>query len=337
MYFAKFGAANSSLLPVALAAIKQVLTRAAPEADTEVAWQTAYFAVELYSQIIMADVAIDDAGKLWTLVGSCGLLFPHAWVRLACSRLYGTLFSKMGDDIDQAILPVTATKFMRQIGAPNLTEELAVQAVKNLVFIVSQWAKSETNPEIEAESDSESEPEPESERHSSQPTHQVPVGGGTAHLVRKASVILRREDPERVHLVSKKAAVQFVASVVQVLSADAVTALAEEIVHAMFAYSTSELDRDKELRDLCAEALQLLQSKLGTTVYVGAYKTVQQRVTERRAERRAKKAIQAVAQPEVYARRKIKKNLHKREKRRMNQREASGLYRAKKRRTTPSN
>lgn len=330
MYFAQFGPDSSPLVAPARSAIERVLGQAAPESDTEVAWQTVYFAVQLFGRLGAATRPQDD---LWPLVESSALLFPHAWVRLAASRLFGQLFSQSGDDVDTATLPTRAAKFMRQLGAPNLAEDLALQTVKNLVFIVGKWRGSDphvddSDVEEDVDQDEDSDEDGESDEPPSKPE---PPKTGLAYIVHKASIMLRREDPERTHTTSKKSAIQLLAAITQTEPAETVSPLADDIILAMYALSTSELDRDAELRDLCTEALQLLQTKLGTTDYVAAYSRVQQSVAARRADRRAKRAVQAVAQPDVFARRKIKKNLHKRDKRRLAN--ASGLYRAKKRKT----
>lgn len=62
-----------------------------------------------------------------------------------------------------------------------------------------------------------------------------------------------------------------------------------------------------ELKQLANQVLQLLQKQAGSTVYFAAYQRVRQRNLDAREERKAKRAIEAVANPDIAARKKARK------------------------------
>ena len=68
----------------------------------------------------------------------------------------------------------------------------------------------------------------------------------------------------------------------------------------------------RELKTLSAESIELLKAKVGTTEYLKAYTRVRQLIADRRLERKKKRNIEAVANPELHARKKIKRNERKR-------------------------
>jgi len=76
-----------------------------------------------------------------------------------------------------------------------------------------------------------------------------------------------------------------------------------------------------DLKQSAQEILSLLQGKIGTTEYAGAYTRMKGVVMEKRQERRSKRRIEAVAEPEVAARRKTRKHERKREVRKEKSRE----------------
>ncbi|XP_071941723.1 small subunit processome component 20 homolog [Antedon mediterranea] len=70
---------------------------------------------------------------------------------------------------------------------------------------------------------------------------------------------------------------------------------------------------DSELRILCQEVMDLLKSMVDTEVFTKAYAAVQKELNTIREGRKKKRVMQAVADPEAAAKRKIKKQISKKE------------------------
>lgn len=127
------------------------------------------------------------------------------------------------------------------------------------------------------------------------------------------------------------------ASVIQfVSSTERLVELEDEIILAFYNFLEPTQDDDdsdgiNDLKTLAQEAMTMLENKVGTTEYLQGYSRVRQLVADRRAERKKRRAVQAVAAPDIYARKKIRKNERKREKRK-HVKDENGLYHGKKKR-----
>lgn len=112
--------------------------------------------------------------------------------------------------------------------------------------------------------------------------------------------------------------------------------LEDEIIMAFYhflepTHEEEDSDAVKEFKDLAQESVDMLQKRVGTTEYLQAYARVRQVVADRRAERKKRRAVQAIAAPDVYARKKLRKNEKKREKRKQ-VKDENGYYHGKKKR-----
>lgn len=356
LYFAELGTAkNKDLLREAESRISEILALALPDSEVEVDWSVVYFAMQLFSKLVeSAPGRAFSAGsgykERWALVES-NLLYPHAWVRLTASRLLGSLFAHakaskepVEVDVKNEDLQQVAFKLVRQLSAANVTEELAFQDVKNLVFIGMQFesgnviytkpakkgdAAAVANVLEEGAADDDVDGEPDEEK-------------ALNWLVRKVSSILRGEKRAREMKHSKKAAIQFLASVIQFVdSVPRLQELQDEIIFAFYNFleptqapstSSDENEAATEFRALTQESMDMLQNRVGTTEYLQAFSRVRQTVADRRAERKRKRAVQAVADPQLYAQKKLRKNEKKREKRK-HVKDENGYYHTKKKRT----
>lgn len=343
LYFSELGAnRNQKLLELSETRITEILTSALPdghEGIEELDWSVVYFTAQLMAklaEVAPARVFSATYKEQWRLVER-NLLYPHSWVRLACSRLLGLLFSYVREHKDSVLaikpddLQFTAFKIIRQLSVANVTEELAFQSVKNLVFIAMEfeahnvmYKKPQKTTEAEQEEDEEDAEKEEK---------------ALKWLVRKVSSILRTEKRAREMQHSKKGAIQFLASVIQLLeSVDRIHELEDEIILAFYNFlqplNDDEPEHLRELKTLSAESIELLKAKVGTTEYLKAYTRVRQLIADRRLERKKKRNIEAVANPELHARKKIKRNERKRETRKIkNGKDENGHYHTKKRRT----
>ncbi|KAF5389921.1 hypothetical protein D9757_003644 [Collybiopsis confluens] len=117
--------------------------------DVDLEWQLPYHALVALAKLIKVfpEIVTQPDGIAWELVVN-HLLFPHAWVRIASSRLLGTLFSSAPiqapptADVDVPLYPLSsagmrevATKLCQQLKSEHLDDALSLQTVKNLFFI----------------------------------------------------------------------------------------------------------------------------------------------------------------------------------------------------------
>lgn len=121
------------------------LDDASMQVDLE--WQVPYYALTVLSKTlrIFPDFANHGERVAWNLVVS-HMLFPHAWVRTASSRLLGLLFTAVPvappvlgfpDDhpLSKAGMQDVAKKLCLQLKSEHLDDALGLQVVKNLFYI----------------------------------------------------------------------------------------------------------------------------------------------------------------------------------------------------------
>lgn len=268
----------------------EVLEGSRRQSGLEVDWQLVYFVLQYVSrQKVDLEMLklVEDA-----------LLFPHPWVRALAGRIFGNYYTQAktkSKPLPMDLLTEAANKFMRQMGAPSLPEPDGVQIVKNLVYTVGVWEATFPAPTVTTK------------------TGEQPC---TEWLVHRASGILRVDIHNSEAVGSKTAAVQLLASLAQSLDATRLKSLAEDSILGLYVL-TDQLGDDKtELRDLAQQALTIYDKTLGTTDYLLLYNQARQQVQTKRMERRAKRSVEAVTAPATHARKKIKKNLLKKESRR---------------------
>lgn len=322
-------------------------------------WETVYFAWQLFAKMGKAVPAISFSkacSQIWTDIQE-SLFYPHAWIKTCAANLVGAWFSdiaktnasaglrslplagKHGLELDGERMFRLTRASIRCLLAPNVPEELGMQSVRNLVFLVrcfaenslgSSTTKSDTD---ESESDSESEPEANENgdmestaANNDAATRSNPI----RYIVRQISIILRRETintKSSVALVPKTASIALLAAVCRYLSAEQLRPLLPTILlplqHLIDPAIPTPRSSDESFQNAyksivgnAREILDLLQNKLGTTEYVAQMAQVQERIRARREERRIKRRIEAVTDPEKHGEEKRRKNERKKIKRR---------------------
>lgn len=143
----------------------------AMHADDELEWQVPYHALTVQSKILRVFPSLTtQPQKLpWPAIIS-HLLFPHAWVRTASSRLLGSLFSatpvappkpKEEYEISSPLYGVdvkdVAARLCSQLRSPYLDEALALQVVKNLFWVGKCFGAVDVAVEPTAEEEAEAE------------------------------------------------------------------------------------------------------------------------------------------------------------------------------------
>ncbi|KAI9847557.1 MAG: U3 snoRNP protein [Thelocarpon superellum] len=289
---------------------------------------------------------------LWSAVDAC-LSWPHAGVKLVGSSLVGSFladFARTHATTGLAQLPLTGSAGLRlgsaeilhltrrSIGVlrgTGLTEALATQTVRNLIFLGKCLGASrvlwKTGPADEDPADAEEDEETPSAED-----------GDTAlvRLFERLSVILRREPvtTRAAALVGKTASLQLMAALCSHLSTDVLAPcllaillplhhLTDEHIAAPHSSDPSFQAAYKALQASSHEIMALLQQKVGTTAYVTQYAQVQRAVRARREVRRVKRRIGAVMEPERMQRDKRRKEERKKVKRKERSAEERGKRR----------
>ncbi|PWN47862.1 hypothetical protein IE53DRAFT_334725 [Violaceomyces palustris] len=163
------------------------------EGDAELDWQLAYQAIVTVSKLergwqsdarissLLSPVRVSEEGGATRMVLLSSvrrlLLFPHKWVRLASSRLVGSLLSRQSqpvipleesgeEDEEEPLLGFKSMvdmskKLCLQLKSPLLDDELGIQVVKNLVFVAKCFALVPAKGMEEEEEEEENEEEEE--------------------------------------------------------------------------------------------------------------------------------------------------------------------------------
>jgi len=363
MYFDVSGAKSFKQTPFVQTRLVHILTSNAAAVEGG-DWELVYFALQTATalcKLFPESLFSGETASLWTQVQLC-LSFPHAWVKLSAAKLLGLYiadFGRANAETGLRVLPLTGTSGLkltpedilqltrssvRILGVPGVSEDLAAQIVRNLVFLgrcmgASEllWSTSNTQDEIsEAEEDSGEEDRGSSDGHVRAQDSKTAI----QYLFERLSAILRRETvtTRGPSLVSKTASLQLIAALCSHLSPSTLLPSLQTILlplhhltdpSILTPYSSDEafVTAYKALVSTSQEIMALLQKRLGTTDFVRQLAKVREGVKMRREQRRVKRRIEAVAEPEKVGRDKKRKGEKKREKRK----ERSGEERGRRR------
>lgn len=114
-------------------------------------WELVYFSLQVWAkvaQLFPQIVFSGDRQSMWQAVQNC-LSYPHSWIRLSSAKLAGLFFAEFvrspledlplangkGLIFDREAMMVTAGRTSAQLNSLELTEELALQVTKNLLFL----------------------------------------------------------------------------------------------------------------------------------------------------------------------------------------------------------
>lgn len=313
---------NPPLDELAISRMKSCIADADSASETQ--WTQLYTALTVFESYTKTPEVLHSENLKGTWKGIIGcLLYPHLWVRQVAARLVNYLIDNldsMGKTLSDLELQTVASRVLRQIGAPSISEDLASVSMKTLLKIAIYWKEHNTK-FIDKITVNESERKYDS---------------SLEFLIARVGAIIRSEENPTESFMSKKSCIQLLALLVQVLDHE-LKSEAENIILPLFVYLEYDVsytlsDSQKELSDLAQECLQILESKLSVSEFTQAYARVKQKVWARRQERRAKRSVLAVTEPEKAARRKLRKHERSRDKRK-HEKDDSGYYQRKNRRT----
>lgn len=313
-------------------------------------WETVYFSWQLFLKICRAVPSVAFSEKclgLWSSVQE-SLFYPHAWVKTCAANLVGLwladlakanatdgyanvpLAGKFGLQLDKDGMIKLTRGSIRSMQIPGVSEELAMQSVRNIVFLSRCFAVNGVEfSSKEAEEAKEDGPDDESDAEEEKADTEVASPKSLLrYIFRQLSNILRREtiSGKPSALVPKAATMALLAGICRHLDADKLIGFLPIILlplqHLIDPNIPAPRSNDpdfqtgwKSLVSNAQEILDLLQKKLGTTEYVDQMARIQENIRARREQRRAKRRIEAVADPEKFGREKKRKNDRKHVKR----------------------
>lgn len=321
-----------------LTAVREAVQNVLQTPDgTGEAWELHYAALQLTSILcekFPAKILAADMAELWTAVRSC-LSYPHSWVKLSSARLCGIYFADFArtnaeDGLDLPLkgsnglqLSTSDVKdLIRRTASifktPQLSELLATEAVKDLVFLGRCADASDLSWKVADNDVSDEEQEDEAQ------------GKQTAldYLFARISFILRRETspPRAPMLIPKTSALQLLVILCTKLSLKTVNSSLPTILLPLqhltdpsipTPYSTDDLFKTNyaALKSEAQELMSTLQTRCGTAVYTAQLLKVREGVKARREQRTTKRRIEAVTAPEKHGLDKKKKFERKKERR----------------------
>lgn len=312
--------------------------------EPESGWELIYAALQLtstLSQSFPERLMTVDQADLWSAIRTC-ISYPHAWVKLSSARLmkiYFADFANSNGEDGLHNLPLQGShglrltadhivdlirRFASIFNTPGLTELLARELIKNLLFLGRcaeasnlRWLNAQETEMDGLDNEGDVAGDKEDKQHTA-----------LNYLFRRLSFVLRRETspPRAPVLIPKTAALQLFQALCAKLTAESISPSLQTILLPLhnltdpdipMPYSTDDLFKAgyEALKTNCMELMSLLQNKCGTALYTAQLLHVREGVKARRTERSSKRKIEAVIAPEKFGRDKKKKVDRKKERR----------------------
>ncbi|RXW23686.1 hypothetical protein EST38_g2153 [Candolleomyces aberdarensis] len=334
-------------------------------AEVGLEWQLPYYSLTALGKALRVQPALAKSGTLpWSLVAE-QLLFPHAWVRTAACRALGQLLGAYplgSSDYNVAANAITASpifnaehpssvgplrkvagKLCDQLKSEHLDGALGLQVVKNLIWIGRLWliqADGDTGPVSLAEpDDSEDEEGDAALQESDESLGNLPWLFSKLSYQVRGALIRRRGRHGRKHLNWSQqplAVLRWFAAMTTHMDSTRLEKFLTHILSPVYRIIEEDTIKDEqidELRTTGIELRELVQQKVGGTVFSTTYNVIRQRVLEVRRERKNKRLVMATLDPAHAAKRKEKKTQLKKESRKRKERsfvEARGKIKRRK-------
>ncbi|KAF8623398.1 hypothetical protein AX17_007436 [Amanita inopinata Kibby_2008] len=306
--------------------------------QVDLEWQVPYHSLSVLFKLAQAAPDFDIiGGQLSWGVVSASLLFPHAWVRMASSRLLGLLFTAAPVVIPRQTLPEdhplsragmreVAEKLCLQLKSENLDEALSLQVVKNLFYVGKCFCclpidVTEANEEKEDENvvgdvDEIQPGDHEIEDDRTRQNHPLPwLFTRLSYQMRSAYIVRRNKSrcSENWRL-QPLAVLRWFAAMASHMETSRLENFLVQILSPIYRFTEDDTIRDPymdEIKTLAIELQDLIRSKVGTVKFSNVYSRIRQRVLDVQRERKMTRTIEATANPEGAARRKMQRNVMK--------------------------
>ena len=304
-------------------------------------WELGYYALNTLSKIasffpneMLQDD--EDMRMLWQYVSEL-LEHPHQWVRSVTSKMMGQVFSaldattrarpleaqscsKENANVVFCLLETeseikrVASRLCLQLDSTLVSPELAKQVVINLLFIGKCMVHIDTSATADCDNDKDDDEEAGIVDESASLTKKAPL----LWLTQKLSYLARLEVGRKRGPTLRRSVFQWFSAISTHIPQQEYEPYYLSMIATLYRTAKDETLKGadaEQLRQLATQVMEHLQKNIGTIAYVELYNKVQRHIEEVRRDRRSQRAIQAVADPEAHARRRIQKNEMKRSSR----------------------
>ncbi|KAG8958312.1 U3 snoRNP protein [Tulasnella sp. 419] len=323
---------------VILQDLRQTIQRSADELQreeledeevTSLDWELPYHSMTTLGKLlkVFPELIGQISNVPWPSIYSL-MVFPHAWVRLAASRLQGTLFSASPVSPPSSKAPSehpmslqsfvdSVRKLSIQLKSANLDPALGLQIVKNLFYIGKVFVAIPATLEHAGSNVANDDEEEEEDGAMDNPLRwmvsKMSNQARSAYTARRSTSTA----PEN-WSIQPSSILRWLAAMVQHMDKDLVEHFLNHVLIPTYRIIEDDTVKDsqmEELKTLAQELQDLVQSKVGTTIFASAYNSIRQKVLSVRRDRRTARVLQATSNPEIAAKRKIQKNISKRDSR----------------------